>query len=189
MVNKVNSTGGYQPVYTNDKKVQEEKQQNVQKDEGGVVLELGKSPEKSAAYSKPVQKRDTEEVKRLWAETQKTVESLSSLVVRMVMRQGKSIDNVMTGKDFVFVDAEARAEAEKLLSEDGELGVKAVSDRIVNFAKALSGGDKSKLAELRAGIEKGFRQAERALGGKLPDISKATYDEVMRKLDEWENEE
>ena len=58
----------------------------------------------------------------------------------------------------------------------------------MDFAKALSGGDKSKLPELRAAIEKGFREAERILGG-LPQISRDTYDEVMRLLDEWANEE
>ncbi len=189
MVNQVNSTGRYQPVYTNDKTNTPEKQQNIQKDESGVVLELGKKAEKSAAYSKPVQKSDTEEIKRLWEKTRDAAESLSSLVVRLVMRQGQKLENVLTGKETLLVDAEARAEAERLVSEDGELGVKAVSDRIVGFAKALSGGDKSKLAELRDGIEKGFRQAEAAFGGKLPEISKATYDEVMRQLDEWENEE
>jgi phosphoenolpyruvate-protein kinase (PTS system EI component) len=188
MVNQVNSTGKYQPVYSNDKKA-EEKQQNIQKDETGVILELGNSDVKSATYSKPAQARDSKEISRLWKESEKAHESLRSLVENLLLRQGKKIENVFSGKDMLFVDAEARAEAEKLVAEDGELGVKAVSDRIVNFAKALSGGDKSKLDELRAGIEKGFRQAERAFGGKLPDISKATYDEVMKKLDEWENEE
>ncbi|NLK87726.1 MAG: hypothetical protein GX279_09580 [Clostridiaceae bacterium] len=188
MVNQVNSTGRYQPVYSNDKNTAD-KQQNIQKDENGVILELGKGAEKSATYSKPVQKRDSEEIRRLWNETEKTVESLRSIVVRLVVSQGKKLENVLSGREKLFVDAEARAEAERLVAEDGELGVKAVSERIVGFAKALSGGDKSKLAELRAGIEKGFRLAERALGGKLPEISKATYDEVMRQLDEWENEE
>lgn len=188
MVNQVNSTGRYQSVYSNDKN-NEEKQQNIQKNEPGVILELGNSEVKSATYSKPVQARDSKEIARLWKETEKSVESLRAIVVRLVVSQGKKLENVLFGKDKLFVDAEARAEAERLLAEDGELGIKAVSDRIVNFAKALSGGDKSKLAELRAGIEKGFRQAEEAFGGKLPEISRATYDEVMRKLDEWENEE
>ena len=188
MVNQVNSTGRYQPVYSNDKKA-EQLQQNIQKDETGVILELGKSEVKSATYSKPVQKRDSKEISRLWEETEQSVESLRSIVVRLVVSQGKKLENVLSGREKLSVDPEARAEAEKLLAEDGELGVKAVSERIVNFAKALSGGDKSKLDELRAGIEKGFRLAEQAFGGKLPEISRATYDEVMRQLDEWEKEE
>lgn len=188
MVNPINSTDRSQLVYTNDKK-SVDKQENIQKDETGVILELGNNREKSATYSKPVAGRDSKEIDRLWKETQKTVESLRSIVVRLVVNQGKKLENVLSGKDKLFVDADARAEAEKLLSEDGEMGVKAVSTRIVNFAKALSGGDKSRLAELKAGIEKGFRQAEEAFGGKLPQISSSTYDEIMKQLDEWEKEE
>lgn len=188
MINPINSTDRSQNVYTNDKK-SEVKQDYLQKDDTAAILELGKGEAKSAVYSKPVNGRNTEEISRLWNETQKTVESLRSMVVRLVVNQGKKLEDVLSGKEKIFVDGETRAEAERLLSEDGDLGVKAVSTRIVDFAKALSGGDKAKLDELKAGIEKGFRQAERAFGGKLPQISSDTYDEIMRQLDEWSKEE
>ncbi len=188
MINPINSNDRSQPIYANDKKPSE-RQDNIQKDETAAILELGSSGVKSAVYSKPASGRDTREIDRLWKETQKTVESLRSIVVRLVVSQGKKLENVLSGRDKLFVDGEARAEAQRLLSEDGELGVKAVSTRIVGFAKALSGGDKSKLDELKAGIEKGFREAERAFGGKLPQICSDTYDEIMRQLDEWEQEE
>ena len=35
---------------------------------------------------------------------------------------------------------------------------------------------------------KGFKEAEKAWGGKLPEISQKTYDEVLKRFDEWENE-
>ena len=73
------------------------------------------------------------------------------------------------------------------VSENGEYGVKAVSDRIVSFAIAISGGDKTKLTELKAAIIEGFEKAGQALGGNLPQICKYTYDEVMKKLDIWYN--
>jgi hypothetical protein len=76
--------------------------------------------------------------------------------------------------------------ANELISEDGPLGVKAVSDRIAGVAIAFTGGDPDKLPELKAAIEKGFGQAAKVFGGELPDICNQTYDEVMRKLDEWE---
>ena len=187
MINSINSADRSQVVYANDKKPVE-KQENIQKEEAGVVLELGKGNAKNATYNKPVSGKNTEEISRLWKETERATESLRSMVVRLVVNQGKKLENVLSGKEKLFVDAETRSEAEKLLSEDGDMGVKAVSKRIVDFAKALSGGDKSRLAELRAGIEKGFRQAEEAFGGKLPEISRSTYDEVMKQLDEWEKE-
>ncbi len=188
MVNPINSADRSQFVYANDKKLAE-KRENIQKEETGAVLELGKSEVKSVTYNKPVSGKNTEEISRLWKETERATESLRSMVERLIVNQGKKLENVLSGKEKLFVDGETRAEAESLLSEDGEMGIKAVSTRIVDFAKALSGGDKSKLAELKAGIEKGFRQAEEAFGGKLPEISYSTYDEVMKQLDEWEKEE
>jgi hypothetical protein len=188
MINAVNSTNRLQPAYTNEKG-SPGRQDNIKKDETGAILELGRSEARSAVYGKPVYGRDTKEIDRLWREAEKSYESLREIVVRLVVRQGKKYEDVLSGKEALSVDESARAEARMLLSEDGELGVKAVSARIVNFAKALSGGDRSKLAELKAGIEKGFREAERVFGGKLPQICYDTYDEIMRQLDEWANED
>jgi hypothetical protein len=78
--------------------------------------------------------------------------------------------------------------AKEAISEDGEFGVKAVSNRLVDFAIAISGGDKSKLSELVAAIDEGFAAARKALGGELPEICRQTYDETMRKLNAWANE-
>ena len=59
---------------------------------------------------------------------------------------------------------------------------------MVNFAKAISGGDKSKISILRDAIEKGFKEAEEAFGGVLPEISHKTLERTMEKLDDWEKE-
>jgi hypothetical protein len=42
------------------------------------------------------------------------------------------------------------------------------------------------IGELKNAIIQGFKEAKKEFGGKLPDISQRTYDEVMKKLDEWE---
>jgi phosphoenolpyruvate-protein kinase (PTS system EI component) len=187
MINSINSSDRSQAVYTKEKK-SIEGNNIIQKDETAAVLELGNRKAGNVTYAKPVSGRNTNEISRLREETEKAFMSLRAIVEKLIARQGKKYQEVFSGKEELVVDETARAEAERLLAEDGELGVKAVSTRIVDFAKALSGGDKSKLPELRAAIEKGFREAERILGG-LPQISRDTYDEVMRLLDEWANEE
>lgn len=89
----------------------------------------------------------------------------------------------------LIADEKTRAKAAEAISENGEWGVEAVSDRLVAFAKAISGNDKTKVGELKAAIAEGFKEAERILGGKLPEISQKTYEETMRKLDEWSSSE
>ena len=85
------------------------------------------------------------------------------------------------------VDAETKAQAQKDIAEDGYWGVEKTSDRIVDFAKALSGGDEKKADELIGAFKKGFEQATKAWGKTLPDISQKTYDRVLEKMDNWKN--
>jgi len=80
-------------------------------------------------------------------------------------------------------------QAKHAISQDGEYGIKAISDSIVNFAIAISGNDTEKLVELKSAIEKGFAQAEKAFGGTLPEICYKTHDEIIKKLDKWGNRE
>ena len=65
----------------------------------------------------------------------------------------------------------------------GYWGVEQTSDRIVSFATALAGDDSKALEKMRDAFVKGYKQAEKQWGGKLPDISQRTYDAVMKKFD------
>ena len=85
------------------------------------------------------------------------------------------------------VDADTIAQAKKDIAEDGYWGVEKTSDRILDFAKALSGGDKDKADELLNAFKKGFSQATGAWGDKLPSICQDTYDAVVKKFDDWKN--
>lgn len=85
------------------------------------------------------------------------------------------------------VDADTIAQAKKDIAEDGYWGVEKTSDRILDFAKALSGGDKDKADELLNAFKKGFSQATGAWGDKLPSICQDTYDAVLKKFDDWKN--
>ena len=85
------------------------------------------------------------------------------------------------------VDADTIAQAKKDIAEDGYWGVEKTSDRILDFAKALSGGDKDKADELLNAFKKGFSQATGAWGDKLPSICQDTYDAVVKKFEDWKN--
>lgn len=86
------------------------------------------------------------------------------------------------------VDADTKAAAQQAISEDGYWGVKQTSERLVGFAKALVGGDPSRVEEMRAAFQKGFDEAAKVWGGALPDITKDTYDAVMDLFDQWAKE-
>ena len=167
---------------TGEKRVTEEKRVDPskgEKSEPAAVYEKSQPEDKTYAY-------DRASVERLKKESDNVQGQLKQMVADMLRRQGSSLDLLKAGLN-IKVDDTARAEANKLIGPDGPLGVEAMSDTIVNFAKAVSGGDKGKLDTLIGAIDKGFREAERILGG-LPEISQQTYSRIMEKLDDWKNE-
>lgn len=188
MIDSVKGSSAVNQIYEPKEKQSSKKLESTkEKEDQAVILDLSKPVKKSATYSKPkVKNMDINEINRLWKESQKSYDSLRKLVEKLISKQGKKLEDLLEGKDVLLIDDETRAAAANAISADGEWGVKAVSERIVSFAKAVSGDDKSKIGQLKEAIIQGFKEAEKAFGGKLPDISQDTYDEVMKQLDEWE---
>lgn len=177
-INPISATGRKENTTIKNKVNAEEK--SVDKFERSHIP--GEDVNKKAAhvYDKPT-------IQKLKAESDRVYGTLRKLVENLLQRQGKTI-NLANPMDIIEVDDEARIEAQGMIAPDGPLGAEAVSQRIVDFAIAISGGDKSKLDTLRSAIDKGFKQAEKVLGS-LPDISRQTYDLITEKLDRWEKEE
>ena len=91
--------------------------------------------------------------------------------------QGDNMWKLIASGNFT-VDAQTKAEAQEAISEDGYWGVKQTSQRIFDFASALAGDDVEKMKEMQAAFEKGFKQATKAWGRDLPDISNDTHKAV-----------
>ncbi len=128
-------------------------------------------------------KLSADQIEKIKKQVEAQNESLRQLVEKLLVKQ----DGVYSAafKEIEFDSDMTPEEAQQAISEDGEWGVNAVSDRIVAFAIAISGNDTSKLDELKAAIDKGFELAGQSLGQKLPDICSQTYDAIMKKLDDW----
>lgn len=120
------------------------------------------------------------------AETQR-MQSFQNMLRSMIVKQGEKSNLTMFGKNFN-VTPEQSAEAAKAIAPGGEYSVDSVATRLLDMAKALSGGDKSKISLLRNAVEKGFKAAGIDFGKELPSICKDTHDEVMKRFDDWENE-
>ena len=83
------------------------------------------------------------------------------------------------------VDAATKAQAQKDIGEDGYWGVKQTSQRLFDFASALAGDDVEKMKEMQAAMEKGFKQATKSWGGKLPGISHDTLSAANQLFDDY----
>ncbi|MBO6214459.1 MAG: hypothetical protein J6N76_02850 [Lachnospiraceae bacterium] len=131
-------------------------------------------------------------VAQMKADQQQRESQLMDIVRKMMSGQGKALGQAddmwkfLASGDFE-VDPETKAQAEKDIAEDGYWGVEQISDRIVDFAIALSGGDTDKADKMISAFKKGFDEATKTWGKELPDISKRTYDAVLKKMDDWKN--
>jgi len=109
---------------------------------------------------------------------------LRGLVLNILKEQGTDYQ-IKTENQEIDISTLSQTEARELIKNDGYFGVDKTSDRIVDFAIGLSGGDPSRIAVIKQGVEQGFQEALDAFGGWLPDISYDTYNSVMEKLDSW----
>lgn len=159
-------------------------------EETGVVYEP--SEEAKTASTKKY-KPDTNMVAKLKADAEARTAQLQSLVEKMLTKQGQTygkandIWSILSSGNFT-VDPATKAQAQADIAEDGYWGVAQTSQRILDFATALTGGDPDKIEEMRAAFQKGYKQAEKTWGGNLPDISQRTYDAVMEGFDKLAEE-
>jgi hypothetical protein len=86
-----------------------------------------------------------------------------------------------TGKSIVEMNPD---EAKALVSEEGFFGVTQTSNRLADFVLSGGGDDIEKLKAGREGIVRGFNEAEKIWGEKLPEISYETLDKALAKIDE-----
>ncbi len=159
--------------------------------EPGAVYEP--SNETATSSTKKTYKPNTELVAKMKADQENRQQQLQNIVDQMLSKQGDAYNkangiwSILSGGNFT-VDAATKAQAEKDIAEDGYWGVKQTSERILDFATALTGGDPSKIEEMRDAFKKGYVQAEKTWGGELPEISKQTYDAVMSGFDKMAEE-
>ena len=172
MINEINSVTPKQVV--TQKTYVEKTQSNDIKDSDSV---------------KSKKKYDSIEINKLIADNEKRINDFKETIRSMIAKQGEASNLTLFGHK-LNVSLEDSEKAAATIAEGGEYSVDAVATRIMDMAKALSGGDKSKISLLRDSVIKGFEAAGLELNGGagLPEICNKTYDEIMKRFDEWEIE-
>lgn len=166
--------------------------QGRQTNEAAQKTSFGKE---AAAVFETSEKTETERlniVEQMRSEANLRTEQFRKLVLQMFMKQGKIINTgeiweLLASGDFKVDPATAKKAADDI-SEDGYWGVKQTSERIFDFARALSGDDPEKMENMLSAFKKGFQQATGAWGKELPEISRQTYDAVLEKFEQFESE-
>lgn len=159
----------------------------------GAVYEPSKETTEAVKTTSKKYKPDAKLIAKMKADADAKTAQLQSLVEKMMTKQsntyGKANDiwSFLSKGNFK-VDPATKAKAQADIAEDGYWGVSQTSQRILDFATALTGGDPSKIDKMRSAFEKGYKQAEKTWGGNLPDISKKTYQAVLDGFDKMEQD-
>ena len=186
----VNTTSKATEAKTEEKAVETTKKTGF--DETAVVYE--KSNETETVKPNKNNAVDREAIiAQMKADTEARMAQMQDLVRKMMQGQGNALaqtDDIwsfLASGDYTVTEA-AKLQAQEDISENGYWGVEQTSQRILDFAKALSGGDVSKADLLLDAFKKGYEEATGAWGKELPDISKKTYEAVEEKFAAWKNE-
>lgn len=186
--NNINTT--YNIAAKTDKKASPESKID---DTAAVYQPSGDTDKTSTENTGKSYKTDTAKIQQMMAEADAKTEQLRSLVEKMMGKQGLTLAKAddmwsfLANGEFT-VDEETRAQAQKDIEEDGYWGAEATSERILSFAMALTGGDPDKIEDMKDAFIKGFKEATKAWGKELPELSQKTYDKVMEKFDAWAND-
>ena len=156
-------------------------------------VSLGAPASDSATYDKPRMKSASSapsaaDMDAMLAESDRQAKAVMDLILPLVEQQGLSLSKLVSGEQHLSADPATIAKAQADIADDGEFGVKQVADRILNFVKAASGGDPTRMAALRDAVEDGFKQAAELFGGALPEISEKTRTVIMNTFDRWASE-
>ncbi len=162
-------------------------------DETAVVYEKSTATETVTTKNSGIDREAI--IAQMKADTEARMNQLKDIVTKMMTGQGNAfamasdddIWSFLASGDYTVTEA-AKIKAQEDISENGYWGVEQTSDRILDFAKALSGGDVSKADELLEAFKQGYEEATSAWGKDLPDISKETYKAVEEKFAAWKAE-
>lgn len=155
------------------------------------TVALGQPPaDEGLTYADPrkIPAKARSELQAMLDESNRKVDEFMQLLGGMVEKQGLEWSKLVSGEQKLNADAETIAKAKEAVSEDGEFGVRKTAERILSFAKLAIGDDPDKIAAFREAVEKGFDDAAKMLGGKLPQISEDTRKVIMAEFDRWEKD-
>ncbi|MDA3846075.1 MAG: hypothetical protein PF505_05935 [Vallitaleaceae bacterium] len=157
-------------------------------------------PSEDAAAPEVKYKVDLDKVNAMKEETdRRMIELFKNTIDTGFLKQAGGLRGVLekliNGEkvDGLDLDIEVTEESIQKAKDDvapgGYWSPEETSTRFMDFAKALSGGDKSKADLLIDAFKEGYAMAQEIWGGELPEISQKTYDMTLEKFEAWKNED
>lgn len=133
-------------------------------------------------------------VKALKEEVEARQKQFLELVKQSLTGQGEKIAIATDNMDGIWkalakgnftVSEEVKKQAQEDISEKGYWGVEQTSKRMFEHASALAGDDVEQMKAMQKAMEKGYKEATKAWGKELPDISKKTLEAANKLFEDY----
>ena len=133
-------------------------------------------------------------VKALKEEVEARQKQFLELVKQSLTGQGEKIAIATDNMDGIWkalakgnftVSEEVKKQAQEDISEKGYWGVEAASKRMFEHASALAGDDVEQMKAMQKAMEQGYKEATKAWGKELPDISKKTLEAANKLFEDY----
>jgi len=184
----VNGMGGYNYKSLNDYTTSKKATGKVDEEKAKPASGSEKAAETAQQPKAGTYKPDMDKIHAMKSDLKNNIAAFRQMVFSQAKSQGSMADKAGGINIHDLLKNISPGEAKANISEGGYWGVEQTANRILDFAKALSGGDPSKLETLKNAVLKGFDAAEKIWGGKLPSISYETKQKVLEGFEAWANE-
>ena len=139
-------------------------------------------------------KIDSKDFEKIREKSNNDIEAFEKFINKIFSYQGNYTSRTTTSVKSINIKiktetVESAESAEEPSQEiTGYWGAEETSQRILGFAKKISGNNPEKFDLLIGAFKTGFEEAKKAFGGTLPDVSHKTYDLVMDGFEKMKEE-
>ena len=139
-------------------------------------------------------KIDFKDFEKIREKSENDIEAFEKFINKIFSYQGSYTSRKTTSIKSVHIKIKSEsaegAESTEEPSQEitGYWGAEETSQRILEFAKKISGNNPEKFDLLIGAFKTGFEEAKKAFGGTLPEVSHKTYDLVMDGFEKMKEE-
>jgi|GEM_PF-5295736 len=147
-----------------------------------------KEKTQSTSFNGKIDSKDFEKIREKSAND---IEAFEKFINKIFSYQGSYTSRKTTSVKSVQIKIKTvTAEAPEEVSQEikGYWGAEETSQRILDFAKKISGNNPEKFDLLIGAFKTGFEEAKKAFGGTLPEVSHKTYDLVMEGFEKMKED-
>lgn len=136
-------------------------------------------------------KIDSKAFEKIREKSANDIEAFEKFINKIFSYQGSYTSRKTTSVKSVHIKIKtetAEATEEESQEISGYWGAEETSQRILDFAKKISGNNPEKFDLLIGAFKTGFEEAKKAFGGTLPEVSHKTYDLVMEGFEKMKED-